>query len=196
MSPAWRRQLRRRRGLPNYRLVRYADDFIVLVHGDRSDAEAIRAEIGELLAHRLRMTLSADKTHITHIDDRCRLPGLPHPTKAPRRRTSCRHHLPVQGSLGGTEDQDQGGHRAWHHLPPPRGRAAAHQPDPAGLGSLLPLRRLQENLLLPGLLVLVETHSLDTTKAPQPELETDPAPLLRGGPDQPKRCHALQPGEE
>jgi len=69
MSPAWRRQHRRRRGLPNYRLVRYADDFIVLVHGDHSDAEAIRAEIGELLAHRLRMTLSADKTHITHIDD-------------------------------------------------------------------------------------------------------------------------------
>jgi len=69
MSPAWRRQLRRRRGLPNYRLVRYADDFIVLVHGDRSDAEVIRAEIGELLADRLRMTLSADKTHITHIDD-------------------------------------------------------------------------------------------------------------------------------
>lgn len=55
--------------MPNYRLVRYADDFIVLVHGERSDAEAIRAEIGELLADRLRMTLSADKTHITHIDD-------------------------------------------------------------------------------------------------------------------------------
>ena len=69
MSPAWRRQYRRRRRLANYRLVRYADDFIVLVHGERSDAEAIRAEIGELLADRLKMTLSADKTHITHIDD-------------------------------------------------------------------------------------------------------------------------------
>ena len=69
MSPAWRRQHRRRRGLPNYRLVRYADDFIVLVHGERSDAETIRAQIGELLADRLKMTLSADKTHITHIDD-------------------------------------------------------------------------------------------------------------------------------
>jgi RNA-directed DNA polymerase len=69
MSPPWRRQHRRRRGLPNYRLVRYADDFVVLVHGTKSDAEALRAEIGELLGRELRMTLSAEKTHITHIDD-------------------------------------------------------------------------------------------------------------------------------
>jgi RNA-directed DNA polymerase len=64
-----RRQQRRRKGLPNYRLIRFADDFIVLVHGERSDAEEIKAEIGELLANRLGMTLSADKTLITHIDD-------------------------------------------------------------------------------------------------------------------------------
>ena len=47
-------------------------------------------------------------------------------------------------------------------------------PNRAGLGSLGPLRRLQENLLLPGLLVLVETHPLDTTQAPQPELQIRP----------------------
>ena len=69
MSPAWRRQARRRKGLPNYRLVRYADDFVVLVHGTRSDAEAIRDRIGVMLAEQLKMTLSESKTHITHIDD-------------------------------------------------------------------------------------------------------------------------------
>lgn len=69
MSPPWRRQQRRRRGQPNYRLIRFADDFVVLVHGERTDAEAIRAEIGEMLAGRLKMTLSAEKTRITHIDD-------------------------------------------------------------------------------------------------------------------------------
>lgn len=68
MSPPWRRQQRRRRGLPNYRLVRFADDFVVLVHGTRSDAHALRAETGELLARELKMTLSEEKTHITHID--------------------------------------------------------------------------------------------------------------------------------
>jgi hypothetical protein len=41
----------------------------VLVHGTKSDAETIRAQIGELLARQLKMTLSEDKTHITHIDD-------------------------------------------------------------------------------------------------------------------------------
>jgi RNA-directed DNA polymerase len=69
MSPPWRRQHRRRKGLPNYRLLRYADDFIVLVHGERSDAEALREEIGRLLAGKLKMTLSAEKTLVTHIDD-------------------------------------------------------------------------------------------------------------------------------
>ena len=41
----------------------------MLVHGTRSDAEALRAEIGEVLDRELRMTLSEEKTHITHIDD-------------------------------------------------------------------------------------------------------------------------------
>ncbi|MEU8365262.1 group II intron reverse transcriptase/maturase [Nonomuraea sp. NPDC048882] len=69
MNPGWRRQQRRRRGQPNYRLVRYADDFVVLVHGTKSEAETLKTEIGELLARKLKMTLSEEKTHITHIDD-------------------------------------------------------------------------------------------------------------------------------
>ncbi|MFI8391814.1 group II intron maturase-specific domain-containing protein [Streptomyces sp. NPDC085540] len=69
MNPGARRQARRRKGLPNYRLVRYADDFVVLLHGTKSEAETLKAEIGELLARKLKMTLSVEKTHITHIDD-------------------------------------------------------------------------------------------------------------------------------
>lgn len=69
MTPGWRKQQRRRRGLPNFRLVRYADDFVVLMHGTKSQAEALKEGIGQLLASRLKMTLSVDKTHITHIDD-------------------------------------------------------------------------------------------------------------------------------
>jgi hypothetical protein len=48
---------------------RPATHLVVLVHGTRSEAEAIKAEIGELLARRLKMTLSDEKTHITHIDN-------------------------------------------------------------------------------------------------------------------------------
>jgi RNA-directed DNA polymerase len=65
MSPSWRRQHRRRKGLPNYRLVRFADDFVVLVHGTKSDADTLRAQIGEVLTRQLKMTLSVEKTHTT-----------------------------------------------------------------------------------------------------------------------------------
>ena len=37
----WSRQKRRRHGLPTYRLVRYADDFVVLVNGTRADVDDI-----------------------------------------------------------------------------------------------------------------------------------------------------------
>ncbi|CAM4366000.1 group II intron reverse transcriptase/maturase [Nocardia ninae] len=69
MSPPWRRQYRRRTGRPNYRLIRYADDFVVLVHGTKPEAEELKSEIAVLLADRLKMTLSVEKTHITHIND-------------------------------------------------------------------------------------------------------------------------------
>ncbi len=64
MNPAWRRRYRRRMGRPNFRLVRYADDFVVLVHGTKSEAEALKMEIGQVLASKLKMTLSVEKTHI------------------------------------------------------------------------------------------------------------------------------------
>jgi len=69
MSPPWRRQYRRRRGRPNYRLVRFADDFLVLVHGTKNEAEQIKTDIGRVLADQLKMTLSQEKTLLTHLDD-------------------------------------------------------------------------------------------------------------------------------
>ena len=40
MGTASRRARRRAKGLPNWRIVRYADDFVVLVHGTRDDVES------------------------------------------------------------------------------------------------------------------------------------------------------------
>jgi RNA-directed DNA polymerase len=61
------RARRRRLGLPNYRLSRYADDWCLMVHGTEADAEALREEIaGVLLGMGLR--LSPEKTLVTHID--------------------------------------------------------------------------------------------------------------------------------
>ena len=48
-QPWQRRAKRRRQGLPNYRLVRYADDWCLMVTGTRADAEALREEIAGVL---------------------------------------------------------------------------------------------------------------------------------------------------
>ena len=43
------RETRRRKGLANYRLIRYADDFVVLVAGTRVHAESLRDESAAVL---------------------------------------------------------------------------------------------------------------------------------------------------
>ncbi|MGC5054966.1 group II intron reverse transcriptase/maturase [Micromonospora sp. DT48] len=63
-----RRATRRRHGLPNYRLIRYADDWCLMVKGTRDDAVALRDEIAEVLLT-MGLRLSPEKTLITHIDE-------------------------------------------------------------------------------------------------------------------------------
>lgn len=66
---AGERRVRLRWGLPNYRLIRYADDWCLMVKGTRADAEALREEIAGVLESRMGLRLSAEKTLITHIDE-------------------------------------------------------------------------------------------------------------------------------
>ena len=56
----------RRKGQATYRLVRYADDFVVLVAGSRDDAEGLRAEVQRVLAP-MCLRLSDEKTMIVHL---------------------------------------------------------------------------------------------------------------------------------
>jgi RNA-directed DNA polymerase len=60
------RHRRRCKGLATIRLTRYADDFVIAVKGTREQAEALKAEVAEFLQATMRMTLSLEKTHITH----------------------------------------------------------------------------------------------------------------------------------
>jgi RNA-directed DNA polymerase len=62
------RAKRRRQGLPNYRISRYADDWCLMVHGTKADAEALREEITGILTP-MGLRLSQEKTLITHIDE-------------------------------------------------------------------------------------------------------------------------------
>nr|WP_238845605.1 group II intron reverse transcriptase/maturase [Nocardia terpenica] len=63
-----RRFTRRQKGLPNYRLIRYADDFVILVSGTRAHAEELLPEVAEVLST-VGLQLSPEKTLITHIDE-------------------------------------------------------------------------------------------------------------------------------
>src|SRR6266576_5584879 len=68
MAIEQQRQKRRRQGLANYRLVRYADDFVVLVTGERAHAQALRDEVATVLAP-MGLRLSPEKTRVVHIDE-------------------------------------------------------------------------------------------------------------------------------
>jgi len=59
----------RAKGLPSYRMVRFADDFVVLVRGTKAQAHAIKKQTAEFMAEQMRLTLSPEKTAITHVDD-------------------------------------------------------------------------------------------------------------------------------
>lgn len=62
------RQRRYRQGLANWRLVRYADDFVLLVRGTRDHAEALREDVAAALAP-MGLRLSDGKTRVCHIDE-------------------------------------------------------------------------------------------------------------------------------
>lgn len=62
------RAKRIKNGLGNWRLIRYADDFVVMVCGERRHAEALREEVAAVLEP-LGLRLSPDKTRVVHIDE-------------------------------------------------------------------------------------------------------------------------------
>ncbi|MBA3529314.1 MAG: group II intron reverse transcriptase/maturase [Propionibacteriaceae bacterium] len=68
MSTEYRRARRRAHLLPTWRLVRYADDFVVLVHGTREHVEALREEVAQVLTP-MGLRLSAAKTQVVHLSD-------------------------------------------------------------------------------------------------------------------------------
>lgn len=58
----------RQRGGATYRLVRYADDFVVLVNGEQRHLEHVQAEAAAVLAT-VGLVLSSEKTRTCHIDE-------------------------------------------------------------------------------------------------------------------------------
>src|SRR5215510_6356081 len=61
--------MRRSAGHSNYKLVRYADDFVVVSNGNLAEVKAVKEELKDFLSTSLHLELSEEKTKITHIND-------------------------------------------------------------------------------------------------------------------------------
>jgi len=68
LGPPWNRTKLRRQGVAAYRIVRYADDFVVMVAGTQADADALWDEVSTVLRG-MGLRLSAEKTRTCHIDE-------------------------------------------------------------------------------------------------------------------------------
>lgn len=68
LGPEWTRSKHRRAGGAVMKLVRFADDFVVMLAGQRADAEALWDEVTAVLAP-MGLRLSVEKTRVCHIDE-------------------------------------------------------------------------------------------------------------------------------
>ena len=67
-STQWGRRKRRLDGVANWRIVRYADDFVILTNGSRDDAQRLHEQATRVLAG-IGLRLSPSKTRIAHLSE-------------------------------------------------------------------------------------------------------------------------------
>ena len=68
MGTSHQREKRKKKGQGTWRLVRYADDFVLMVAGGRHHAEALRDQVTAVLEP-LGLRLAPEKTRTVHIDE-------------------------------------------------------------------------------------------------------------------------------
>ena len=125
-------------------------DFVVMVGGRRTDAEALRDEVAAVLAP-MGLRLSADKTRVCHIDEGFDFLGWRIQRRARRNRTNKRavYTYPSKKSLASIVNRVRRLTRRKHHRTLP-GPATPTEPGAAGLvQQLVPSRSLETNLRLP-----------------------------------------------
>ena len=140
----WRqRNKRRSKGQGNWRLIRFADDFVLMVSGDRCHAETVQAEVSVELAP-LGLQLAPEKTRVLHIDEGFDFLGCS--IRRHRKRGTQKHyvlHPAVQESRAGNQRQG-GGEDLQLNPQSGSGRVAPQlETDAGGVDELVPIRRGQ-----------------------------------------------------
>ena len=80
----------RKRGGATHRIIRYADDFVIMVHGSKADADALWDEVTDVLAP-LGLRLSMAKTRVCHLDEGLDFLGFH--IQRRRKRGTAKHHV-------------------------------------------------------------------------------------------------------
>ena len=128
----------RAKGLPSYRMVRFADDFVVLVRGTEAQAHALKEQTAEFMREQMRLTLSPEKTHVTHVDDGFDLLGF-RIVRAPWRGSKrVAYAFPSKRALREDHAPHQDADRPQHAEPLAGSADPRAQPNPQGLGQLPP----------------------------------------------------------
>ena len=180
----------RAKGHPSYRMVRFADDFVVLVRGTEAQAHAIKEQTAEFMAEQMRLTLSPEKTAITHVDDGFDLLGF----RIKRRpwRTAGKH-------VAYTFPSERALREIMHRIKTLTNRNTLnlsldqliHALNPIlGVGPTTTVITRQALLRVSQLLPVVASDPLAAQEVPAADLETDQATVLGAQLDQPRRHEA------
>lgn len=189
------RQYIRRKGLATYRLVRFADDFVIVVkrHPGASRGRDGRTA-GNPRTYRAA-TLCRQDTTGPHR----RWLWVPRPSncaKASSEQEAMRLYLRVGRVVGLGQTQGEGSHEGEHQEPFPAPVAPHAQLHFAGLGGVLSLRRRQAHVLLLGALRLVAGRPVAPKEAQRPDMEMAMAPLPVARAAAGEGDGALQPGSD
>ena len=175
MGTESQRHARRKRGEATWRLVRYADDFVVMVAGTHAHAQALRDEVAGVLAT-MGLRLSDAKTRVClSMREWTSSGGASSGTsseEAPDATSTPTRPRRPRGRQGEGADVDQG-----HAQPAASGLAAPAQLGAAGLDHLRPPRVLLGDLRLLTRVHLAAGGHLAATKAPAEQLEGAAPPL-------------------
>jgi RNA-directed DNA polymerase len=92
----------------NCALIRYADDWLLLTNGSKAEAYRLRDEFQHFLAEALKLELSVEKTHVTHVNAGFDLPSLACASLCERTRPAQNAGHAESHSTRPPESQNQG----------------------------------------------------------------------------------------
>ena len=166
-----RREAHRKRGGATYRIVRYADDFVIMVHGTQAHADALWDEVAEVIAP-LGLRLSAAKSRVCHLDEGFDFLGF-HIQRRRKKGTSKtqRLHLPVEEGLALDHGEGAGADTPSTNITTLADLLGQLNAVAAGMVQLLPARRVHSHVPLPRPVRLASGHPVAAQTAPRDHLE-------------------------